>query len=152
MWPNASPKRQETNEIPLFGQDWPVCQTCRQASAVQTGSECPQSVILFWAILWCWRKHQQQGLTVKWHRVKQNSERRGRKQAHCWIMHVSPFHSFPLVYSVFHFFKVDLLIQNCDHGCFQWIWLTSCTVGYRNGCVRRLKDTWSLFPCLGGMI
>lgn len=48
MWHNVSPKWRETNKIPLFGCDWPVCRTRRGTSAVQTVSECPQLVTVWW--------------------------------------------------------------------------------------------------------
>lgn len=100
-------KQQETNKIPLCGHDWPECCTCGGTSRFQTGFECHWWVILFerfigvdFNILSRAHNEMTQGDV---------NHRRGRKQAHCWNMHV-PRPILPhLLYSLF---QVDLLMLN----------------------------------------
>lgn len=108
---NASPKQQGTNKIPLCGHDWPVCCcTCRRGFRA---FECLRVLSLSERISGV----NSNILTRALNKMKQGdaNRRRGRKQAHCWYMHVplpdSPSCSY-FVYSLFQCPKVDLLMLN----------------------------------------
>lgn len=104
------------------------CRTCRGSSGLQTCFQCPRRVITSEQIFVV---HSDILTRAHNEMTKGDANRRsGRKQAHGYAC-LSP--SFPrLVYSIpvpYGWTNVEL----CDHGSFQWIWLTSCIVGCRDG-------------------